>query len=165
MLLLVVDDCHLYSNVPASPLAATLLVNAAGVNGLVPLCAAAMVPAEVGLEQEIIVTCSTLLSTAPVQSLLQETLAKRLYQVVCVNAPAVYVAALLEAISAKPVLLLVVEDCHLYSNVPELPLGPALLVNAIGLKPLTPDCAAAIVPPEVGLVHSALRKTEKELEL
>jgi len=47
-LLLVVDDCHLYSKVPVSPLAAALLVNAAGLNGLVPLCAAAMVPPEVG---------------------------------------------------------------------------------------------------------------------
>ena len=46
--LLVVDDCHLYSKVPLSPLAAALLVKAAGLNGLVPLCAAAIVPPEDG---------------------------------------------------------------------------------------------------------------------
>ena len=42
------DDCHLYSKVPDCPLAAALLVNAAGLNGLMPLCAVAIVPPEVG---------------------------------------------------------------------------------------------------------------------
>lgn len=64
------------------------------------------------------VTSSTLLSAAPVQSDLQETLASRLYHVVCVREPASYVSELLEAISLNPALLLVVEDCHLYSSVP-----------------------------------------------
>ena len=87
-LLLVVDDCHLYSNVPVSPVAATLLVNAAGLNGDIPLCAAAIVPPLVGLMQDVTVTSITLLAAAPVQSAEQVTLAKRLNQVVTVNAPA-----------------------------------------------------------------------------
>ena len=90
-MLLVVDDCHLYSNVPVSPLAAALLVNAAGLNGEVPFCAAAMVPPEVGLIHDtaaLTVTSNTLLSAAPVQSAEQLTLANRLNQVVTVNAPA-----------------------------------------------------------------------------
>jgi hypothetical protein len=152
-LLLVVDDCHLYSIVPVSPLAAALLVKAAGVNGLVPLCAAAIVPPEVGLIQLVTVISITLLIAAPVQSAEQDTLAKRLNQVVWVNAPAVYVAALLEDISAKPVLLLVVDDCHLYSNVPVSPLAAAPLVNAAGVNGFVPLCAAAMVPPEVGLTQ------------
>jgi hypothetical protein len=57
---------------------------------------------------------------------------------------------LLEEISLKPALLLVVEDCHLYSNVPVCPLAAALLVNAAGLKGELPLCAAAMVPPDVG---------------
>ncbi len=64
-----------------------------------------------------------------------------------------YVATLLEAISAKPVLLLVVDDCHLYSNGPICPLGAALLVNAAGVNGLVPFCALAIVPPDVALVQ------------
>ena len=60
---------------------------------------------------------------------------------------------MLEAISAKPVLLLVVDDCHLYSNVPVSPLAAALLVNAAGVNGFVPLCAAAMVPPEVGLVQ------------
>jgi hypothetical protein len=75
-----------------------------------------------------------LLAAAPVQSAEQSTLANRLNQVVCVNELASYVAELLEAISLKPALLLVVEDCHLYSNVPVSPLAAALLVNAAGLN-------------------------------
>jgi hypothetical protein len=55
--------------------------------------------------------------------------------------------------SLKPVLLPVVDDCHLYSSVPECPLGDALLVKADGSKGLLPLCAAAIVPPEVGLAQ------------
>jgi len=152
-ILLVVDDCHLYSRVPVCPLAAALLVNAAGVNGLVPLCAAAMVPPEVGLEQLVTVTCNTLLATAPVKSAEQLTLAKRLNQVVWVNAPAVYVSTLLDAMSTKPELLLVVDDCHLYSIVPISPLAAALLVKAAGVNGLVPLCAAAMVPPEVGLLQ------------
>jgi hypothetical protein len=152
--LLVVEDCHLYSNVPVSPLAATLLVNAAGVNGLVPLCAAAMVPPEVGFTHAVTVISITLLATAPVQSLLQSTLANRLNQVVWVNAPAVYVAELLEAISMKFKLLLVMEYCHLYSIVPVCPLATTLLVNAAGVNGLVPLCAAAMVPPIVGFTHA-----------
>ena len=155
-LLLVVDDCHLYSNVPVSPLAAALLVNATGLNGEVPLCDAAMVPPEVGLMQDgatLTVTSNTLLSAAPVQSAEHDTLANRLNQVVTVNAPASYVAALLEDISLKPALLLVVDDCHLYSKVPVSPLADALLVNAAGLNGEVPLCAAAMVPPLVGLIH------------
>ena len=149
----VVEYCHLYSIVPVCPLAAALLVNAAGVNGLYPLCAAAMVPPAVGLIQLVTVISITLLATAPVQSAEQDTLAKRLNQVVTVNAPAVYVVALLEAISAKPALLLVVDDCHLYSTIPVCPLAATLLVNAAGLNGLVPLCAVAIVPPDVGLLH------------
>jgi hypothetical protein len=117
-LLLEVEDCHLYSSVPAWPLAAALLVKATGSKGVLPLCAAAMVPPEVGLVHWVTVTSSTLLSTAPVQPDLQETLANRLYQVVCVRDPASYAAELVEAMSLKPALLLVVDDCHLYSSVP-----------------------------------------------
>ena len=85
-LLLVVEDCHLYSSVPEWPLAAALLVKAAGLNGVAPLCAAAIVPPEVGLAQTV--TSSTLLSAAPDQLLWQDTRASRLNQVVCVSAPA-----------------------------------------------------------------------------
>ena len=98
----------------------------------------------------VTVTSITLLAAAPVQSAEQETLAKRLNQVVTDNAPAVYVAALLEAISAKPVPLLVVDDCHFYSKVPVPPLAAALLVNAAGVNGLLPLWAVEIVPPEVG---------------
>jgi hypothetical protein len=65
------------------------------------------------------VTSSTLLATAPDQSAAQLTRASRLYQVVCVRDPASYVAELLDAMSLKPEALLVVEDCHLYSSVPD----------------------------------------------
>ncbi len=82
-LLLVVEDCHLYSSVPEFPLATALLVKAAGLKGELPLCAAAMVPPDVGFPHTV--TSRTLLSAAPVQSDLQETLASRLYQVVCVK--------------------------------------------------------------------------------
>ena len=146
----------MYSNVPVSPLAAALLVKAAGLNGEVPLCAAAMVPPAVGLMHDtaaLTVTSNTLLAAAPVQSAEQSTLANRLNQVVTVNAPASYVAALLEDISLKPLVLLVVDDCHLYSNVPVSPLAAALLVNAAGLNGEVPLCAAAMVPPTVGLMH------------
>jgi hypothetical protein len=64
---------------------------------------------------------------------------------------------LLEAISLKPELLLVVEDCHLYSNVPVCPLAAALLVNAAGLNGELPLCAAAMVPPDVGLVQGCVQ--------
>ena len=79
----------MYSIVPVCPLAATLLVNAAGVNGLMPLCAVAMVPPMVGLIQFVTVIAMTLLSAAPDQAPLQDTLAKRLNHVVTVNAPGV----------------------------------------------------------------------------
>ena len=39
---------------------------------------------------------------------------------------------MLEAISLKPPLLLVVEDCHLYSSVPVWPLAAALAYIAVG---------------------------------
>ena len=110
-------------------------------------------PIQVLGEAALTVTSNTLLATAPVQSAEQLTLAKRLNHVVWVNALDVYVVALLEAISAKPVLLLVVDDCHLYSNVPVSPLAAALLVNAAGVNGFVPLCADAIVPPEVGLVQ------------
>jgi hypothetical protein len=87
VLLLVVDDCHLYSMVPVSPLAALLLVKGAGLNGYVPLCAAAITPALVGFTHNT-VTSSTLLVAAPVQSAEQLTRAKRLYHVVTIKAPA-----------------------------------------------------------------------------
>lgn len=52
--------------------------------------------------------------------------------------------------SLKPVMSLVVEDCHLYSSMPLWPLAAALLVKAAGSNGLLPLCADAIVPPEVG---------------
>ena len=107
----------------------------------------------VGLIQLVTVTSNTLLSAAPVQLLLQDTLDKRLNQVVTVNAPGVYVAALLDAISLKPALLLVVDDSHLYSIVPVCPLAATLLVNAAGVNGIMPLCAAAMVPPPVGLTQ------------
>ena len=76
---------------PVSPLAAALLVKAVGLNGEVPLCAAAMVPPAVGLIHDtgaLTVTSNTLLSAAPVQSAEHDTLDNRLNQVVTVNAPA-----------------------------------------------------------------------------
>ena len=66
-LLLVVDDCHLYSSVPVLPLAAAALVKAEGSKGLLPLWAAAIVPPAEGFTQGVTVTSSTLLSAAPVQ--------------------------------------------------------------------------------------------------
>lgn len=105
------------------------------------------------LAKDEMVTSTTLLSAAPVQSDEQETRANRLYQVVCVRAPASYVSELLDAMSLKSALLLVVDDCHLYSKVPECPPGAALLVKAAGSKGELPLCAAAMVPPEVGLVQ------------
>jgi hypothetical protein len=150
--LLVVEDCHLYSSVPVSPLAALLLVKAAGSNGAVPLWAAAITPAPVGFTH-CTVTSSTLLSTAPVQSAEQLTRAKRLYHVVTVIEPASYVAALLDDMSVKPALLLVVEDCHLYSSVPVSPLAALLLVKAAGSNGAVPLWAAAITPATVGFTH------------
>ena len=41
---------------------------------------------------------------------------------------------MLDAMSLKPVLLLVVDDCHLYSMVPDSPLAALLLVKAAGLN-------------------------------
>jgi hypothetical protein len=76
-----------------------------------------------------------------------------LYHVVCVRVPASYVAEVAPEISLKPVLLLVVDNCHLYSSVPVWPLAAALLVKAAGSNPVTPLCAAAMVPPEVGFTH------------
>ena len=64
------------------------MVKATGLNGLMPLCAVAIVPPAVGLVQGVTVIFSTLLSTAPVQSEEQLLLANRLNQVVCVNAGA-----------------------------------------------------------------------------
>ena len=88
-LLLVVEDCHLYSSVPVSPLAALVLVKPAGSNSVVPLWAAAITPALVGFTQgALTVTSSTLLATAPVQSAEQLTRAKRLYHVVTDKEPA-----------------------------------------------------------------------------
>ena len=49
----------MYSSVPVSPLAALLLVKAAGSNGAVPLWAAAMVPPVVGLVHPDIVVVLT----------------------------------------------------------------------------------------------------------
>ena len=156
-LLLVVDDCHLYSSVPEWPLAAAALVKAEGSKGVVPLCAAAIVPPELGLTH--IVTSSTLLSAASVQ-LAQVDRASRLNQVVCVSAPALYVSVVAPTMSLKPALPLVVDDCHLYSRVPVCPLAATLLVKAAGSKGELPLCAAAMVPPVVGLVQTALRNTE-----
>ena len=86
----------------------------------------------------VIHICNTLLSAAPLQSLKQSTLANLLNHVVCVKALASYIAELLEAISLKPALLLVTDDCHLYSSVPVCPVGAAVLVKAAGLNPLDP---------------------------
>jgi hypothetical protein len=101
-----------------------------------------------------------LLSTAPVQSAEQLTRAKRLYHVVTDKEPASYVSVLLDEMSVKPVLLLVVEACHLYSTVPVSPLAAALLVKAAGLNGLVPLCAAAIVPPEDGGVHAGAEQDD-----
>jgi hypothetical protein len=84
--------------------------------------------------QLLFVTPSTLLSAAPDQSLAQFTLANRLKKVGTVNVPASKTAELLEAISLKPALVLVVEDCHLYSRVPVCPLAAALLMKGAGSK-------------------------------
>ncbi len=48
---LVVDDCHLYSRVPVLPEAPAELVNADGVVLIHIVCAAVIVPADVGLTQ------------------------------------------------------------------------------------------------------------------
>ena len=104
--------------------------------------------------QLITFTSNTLLATALLQSAEQVTLAKRLNHVVCVNAPASYVSELVEVISLKSVVALVVDDCHLYSKVPNCPLTATVLVNAAGLIGLIPLCAVAIVPPAVGGVHA-----------
>ncbi len=53
-------------------------------------------------------------------------------------------------ISEKPVVELVIEDCHLYSRVPVCPVGSEVLVKALGLKGEVPVCEVAMVPPEVG---------------
>jgi hypothetical protein len=98
------------------------------------------------------VTSSTLLATYDEA---QSTRAKRLYHVVTVRGPASYVAALLIAMSLNPELLLVVEDCHLYSIVPVSPLGALALVKAAGLNGDIPLCAAAITPALVGFTQSA----------
>ena len=45
---------------------------------------------------------------------------------------------MLETMSLKLALLLVVDDCHLYSSVPVWPLGAAELVKATGSKGLLP---------------------------
>ena len=96
------------------------------------------------------VISSTFDATAPVQSAMQLTRASRLYQVVADKVPGAKVAALLEAISANPVELLVVDNCHLYSSVPVWPAGSTLLVKAAGAKPEQMVWAVAMVPPLVG---------------
>ena len=53
-------------------------------------------------------------------------------------------------ISEKPVVALVVVDCHLYSSVPVLPEAAEVLVKALGLKGDVPVCEVAMVPPEEG---------------
>ena len=58
-----------------------------------------------------------------------------LYQMVAVKAPGAKVAELLEAISANPEELLVVDFCHLYSSVPAYSVGRPVLVKAAGTKP------------------------------
>ena len=63
---------------------------------------------------------------------------------------------LLEATSANPEELLVVEICHLYSRVPVWPDGSALLVKAAGTKPEQIVCAPAMVPPPVGLAQEVV---------
>ena len=97
-----------------------------------------MLPPEVGLIHAVTVTSNTLLATAPVQSAEQLTRAKRLYHVVTVNEPASYVSVLLDEISVKPVVVLVVEDCHLYSKVPDCPLAATVLVKVAGSNGLVP---------------------------
>ena len=118
-----------------------------------------MLPPELGLIHAVTITSNTLLATAPVQSAEQLTRANRLYHVVTVNESASYVSVLLDEISVKPVVLLVVDDCHLYSNVPVSPLAAALLVKAAGLNGDVPLCAAAMVPPAVGLIHDTAALT------
>lgn len=81
----------------------------------------------------VTVATSTFEATAPVQSCMQSTLASLLYQVVWVMAPGLYEAELLTAISVKPVLLLTVDCCHLYSRVPVCPVGTAMLFKAAGV--------------------------------
>lgn len=95
--------------------------------------------------------CTTFDATAPVQSAMQLTRASRLNQLVLARAPGAFVAELLEEISAKPVELLVVDTCHIYSSVPVWPVAAALLVKAVGVLPEQMDCAVPMVPPLLGL--------------
>ena len=74
-------------------------------------------------------------------------------------------AELLEAMSLNPAEELVVDNCHLYSSVPVLPLAAAELVNADGALPEQIVCTAAIVPPLVGLAQATVVIKAPETEL
>ena len=73
-------------------------------------------------------------SANPVQSVMQSTLAIRLYHVFCAISPGLKLAVLLPAMSVKPVVLLVVESCHLYSRVPVCPEGKTRFEIEEGVK-------------------------------
>ena len=65
-------------------------------------------------------------------------------------------AELLEAMSVKPVMLLVVDFCHLYSSVPVCPAGEVVFVNRAGSKGEQPVWLSAMAPPLVGLAQGGL---------
>ena len=69
-MLLVVEDCHLYCRVPVWPLAAVVLEKAAGLKGFMPVCAAAIVPPEVGFTVIVHGTTLTAADSVPKPTIL-----------------------------------------------------------------------------------------------
>ena len=118
---------------PLPPLAIVVLPISAGSPWLQMVSPEASISPAVKTGWTVISTTSV--SAAPVQSVLQSTLANRLYQEVWVKAPGLKIVELLDVILSKPVASLVVEICHLYSNVPPKLLAPLELVKALGVVP------------------------------
>jgi hypothetical protein len=67
--------------------------------------------------------------------------------------------------SAKSAEELVVELCHWYSKMPKWPAGNDALVSEAGVVPKQMVCAAAIVPPVVGLAHGVYPNIKSPLPM
>ena len=95
----------------------------------------------------------TLVATADDQSAMQDTLARRLYQVFTPNAPGAKEGASLPDMSANPEAEPAVDFCHLYSSAPDCPEGSAVLDRGAGVDPAHISWSEAMVPADVGLVQ------------
>ena len=100
------------------------------------LAEAAMVILAVRLDDTV--SSITLDAAAPLQSVMQSALARRLNQVVCKRGQGVQVMELDAGISEKPVPGPTTDCCHLYASEPVCPDGRVRLVIVPGVNPAQP---------------------------